>query len=51
MATKTQNSASKPDGKNAGAMRSWLLIALVAALLGIIDTMLVGRYLENGRWQ
>ena len=32
MPTKTQNSAAKPDGKNAGAMRSWLLIALVAAL-------------------
>jgi cell division protease FtsH len=32
MATKTQNSAAKPDGKNVGAMRSWLLIALVAAL-------------------
>ena len=29
----------------------YLDIALVAALLGIIDTMLVGRYLENGRWQ
>ena len=32
MAKKTQNSAAKPDGKNVGAMRSWLLIALVAAL-------------------
>ena len=31
MAKKTQNSAAKPDGKNVGAMRSWLLIALVAA--------------------
>ena len=32
MATKTQNPAAKTGGKNAGAMRSWLLIALVAAL-------------------
>ena len=32
MATKTQNPAAKTDGKSTGAMRSWLLIALVAAL-------------------
>ncbi len=28
----------------------YLDIAIVSALLGIIDTMLVGRYLDNGRW-
>ena len=32
MPTKTQNPASKKDGKNPGALRSWLMIALVAAL-------------------
>ena len=32
MAKKTQNSAAKTDGKSTGTMRSWLLIALVAAL-------------------
>ena len=32
MATKTQNPAAKTGGKSTGAMRSWLLIALVAAL-------------------
>ena len=29
----------------------YLDIAVVAALLGVVDTMLVGRYLENGRWR
>ena len=29
----------------------YLDIAVISALLGVIDTMLVGRYLENGRWQ
>ncbi len=29
----------------------YLDIAVISALLGIIDTMLVGRYLEKGRWQ
>lgn len=28
----------------------YLDIAIVSALLGILDTMLVGRYLDNGRW-
>ena len=28
----------------------YLDIALLSALLGIIDTMLVGRYLDKGRW-
>ena len=28
----------------------YLDIALIAAMLGIIDTMLVGRYLDRGRW-
>ena len=28
----------------------YLDIALISAMLGIIDTMLVGRYLESGRW-
>lgn len=28
----------------------YLDIAIVSALLGIIDTILVGRYLDNGRW-
>ena len=28
----------------------YLDIAVIAAMLGIIDTMLVGRYLEKGRW-
>ncbi len=29
----------------------YLDIAIISAMLGVIDTMLVGRYLENGRWQ
>ena len=29
----------------------YLDIAVISALLGVIDTMLVGRYLENGRWK
>lgn len=29
----------------------YLDIAVIAALFGVIDTMLVGRYLENGRWK
>ena len=28
----------------------YLDIALICALLGIVDTMLVGRYLEKKRW-
>lgn len=28
----------------------YLDVAIVSALLGIIDTMLVGRYLDKGRW-
>ena len=28
----------------------YLDIAIIAALLGIINTMLVGRYLDKGRW-
>ena len=28
----------------------YLDIAVIGAMLGIIDTMLVGRYLETGRW-
>ena len=28
----------------------YLDIAIISAMLGIIDTMLVGRYLETGRW-
>ena len=28
----------------------YLDIAVIAAMLGIIDTMLVGRYLDRGRW-
>jgi multisubunit Na+/H+ antiporter MnhF subunit len=28
----------------------YLDIAIISALLGILDTMLVGRYLDNGRW-
>ena len=28
----------------------YLDIAIISAMLGIIDTMLVGRYLESGRW-
>lgn len=28
----------------------FLDIAIISALLGIIDTMLVGRYLDTGRW-
>ena len=28
----------------------YLDIAIICALLGIVDTMLVGRYLEKGRW-
>ena len=28
----------------------YLDIAIIAAMLGIIDTMLVGRYLDRGRW-
>ncbi len=28
----------------------YLDIAIIAAMLGIIDTMLVGRYLDKGRW-
>ena len=28
----------------------YLDIAIVSALLGILDTMLIGRYLDNGRW-
>ena len=26
-------------------------IAVICAMLGIIDTMLVGRYLDKGRWK
>lgn len=29
----------------------YLDIAIIAALLGIINTMLVGRYLDRGRWK
>ncbi len=29
----------------------YLDIAIISAMLGVIDTMLVGRYLENRRWQ
>ena len=29
----------------------YLDIAIISAMLGIIDTMLVGRYLDKGRWQ
>lgn len=29
----------------------YLDITVIAALFGVIDTMLVGRYLENGRWK
>jgi len=29
----------------------FLDIAIIAAMLGIIDTMLVGRYLDTGRWR
>ena len=32
MPTKTQNPAPKKEGKNPGALRSWIMIALVAAL-------------------
>ena len=28
----------------------YLDIAIISALFGILDTMLVGRYLDNGRW-
>ena len=28
----------------------YLDIAVISAMLGIIDTMLVGRYLDRGRW-
>ncbi len=28
----------------------YLDIAIICAMLGIVDTMLVGRYLEKGRW-
>ena len=28
----------------------YLDIAIISALLGILDTMLVGRYLDNWRW-
>ena len=28
----------------------YLDIAIIGAALGIVDTMLVGRYLEKGRW-
>lgn len=28
----------------------YLDIAVIAAMLGIIDTMLIGRYLDRGRW-
>lgn len=28
----------------------YLDIAIISALLGIIDTMLIGRYLDTGRW-
>ena len=28
----------------------YLDIAILAALFGVIDTMLVGRYLDTGRW-
>jgi len=28
----------------------YLDIAIISAMLGIIDTMLVGRYLDKGRW-
>lgn len=28
----------------------YLDIAIISAMLGIIDTMLVGRYLDSGRW-
>ena len=28
----------------------YLDIAIISAMLGIIDTMLVGRYLDRGRW-
>ena len=28
----------------------YLDIAVICAMLGIVDTMLVGRYLEKGRW-
>lgn len=29
----------------------YLDIAVICAMLGIIDTMLVGRYLDKGRWK
>ena len=29
----------------------YLDIAIITAMLGIIDTMLVGRYLDMGRWR
>jgi len=29
----------------------YLDIAIITAMLGIIDTMLVGRYLDTGRWR
>lgn len=28
----------------------YLDIAIITAMLGILDTMLVGRYLDKGRW-
>jgi len=28
----------------------YLDISIITAMLGIIDTMLVGRYLDSGRW-
>ena len=28
----------------------YLDIAIISAMLGIINTMLVGRYLDKGRW-
>lgn len=28
----------------------YLDIAIITAMLGILDTMLVGRYLDTGRW-
>ena len=28
----------------------YLDIAIISAMLGIIDTLLVGRYLDKGRW-
>lgn len=29
----------------------YLDIAIITAMLGIVDTMLVGRYLDTGRWR